>query len=144
MTNTTTHHATTFGDDPTPAGAVHGMPRLILRGEGAALLAAAAAAYTMTDLSWWFFAALFLAPDLFMLGYLADRRTGSTLYNIGHTTILPLALVAAGLATDASWLIGLGLVWLAHIGFDRMIGYGLKYPEAFRSSHLGTLGGRIR
>jgi hypothetical protein len=135
-----THPAAPYSDAATASGAVHGLPRLILRGEGAALLAAAAATYAATDANWWLFAALFLAPDLFMLGYLADRRTGAAVYNIGHTTILPLALLALSLGTDASWLMAPALIWFAHIGFDRMVGYGLKYPDAFRSTHLGSPG----
>jgi hypothetical protein len=117
--------------------AVTGTPRLILRAEGAALLAAAAIAYAQTGQPWWMFAALFLAPDVFMLGYLAGPRAGAAAYNLAHTTIMPAALVAAGLALSMPLALAIGLIWLAHVGFDRLAGYGLKYPTAFRHTHLG-------
>jgi hypothetical protein len=115
----------------------HRCPRLILRAEGAALLAAATVAYAQTGSPWGLFAALFLAPDIFMLGYLAGPRLGAATYNLGHTTILPVAVVAAGLALSVPQATAIGLIWLAHVGFDRLAGYGLMYPTAFRHTHLG-------
>jgi hypothetical protein len=32
------------------------------------------------------------------------------------------------------------LIWLAHIGFDRALGYGLKYKAGFGFTHLGRIG----
>ena len=128
----------TTGADGRRDGAVTGMPRLILRSEGAALFIVATAAYAAVGGSWWVFAGLFLVPDLFMLGYLHDRRSGAALYNLGHSTIAPLATVAVGWHLDASLATSIGLIWLAHVGFDRMAGYGLKFPDAFEHTHLGT------
>lgn len=128
----------------TPSGAAHSQPLLILRLEGAALLIAATAAYAVLGESWWLFALLFLAPELSMLGYLAGPRIGAMFYNLGHTTLLPAALIAAGLGLGLPLLSTFGLIWLAHIGFDRLVGYGLKYPDAFSHTHLGSLGGGQR
>jgi hypothetical protein len=113
-----------------------GTPRLILQAEGAALFAISLFAFHHTGTSWWLFAALILAPDIFMAGYLANPRLGAQLYNLAHTTTLPLIGLALSFAT-APAMLGVFLIWLAHIGLDRMLGYGLKYPDAFKHTHLG-------
>ena len=118
-------------------GIVLGAPALILRAEGAALLAAVCTGYAVMGGSWLVFAVLFLAPDLFMLGYLTNTRIGAALYNFAHTTIVPFALIGLGLAMAAPVLTSVGLIWLGHVGFDRMVGYGLKYGDAFQHTHLG-------
>jgi Domain of unknown function (DUF4260) len=122
---------------PPGGGAAYGAPGLILRLEGAAVLAAAVSIYCMQGLSWWVFIALFLAPDVFMLGYLRDKRMGAFFYNLGHTTLLPLALIAVGWHLGSPISLSIGLIWLGHIGFDRLVGYGLKYPDDFKHTHLG-------
>jgi len=111
-----------------------------LRLEGLAVLLASMLAYRATGFSWGWFAALFLAPDLSMLGYLAGPRTGARAYNLGHTYVLALLLTAAGFAGGRHVPLGLGLIWCAHIGFDRALGYGLKSPEGFGLTHLGRVG----
>lgn len=116
------------------------MPVILLRIEGAALFAAAIVAYAMNGQSWLLFAALVLAPDLSMLGYLAGPRIGAYCYNIAHITVWPLAIVVAGYFSTAPILIGIGLIWLAHIGIDRALGYGLKHVSDFRDTHLGRIG----
>jgi uncharacterized protein DUF4260 len=121
--------------------AVEGVPRVLLRAEGAALLAAAAILYAKTGAPWWLFAILFLVPDLGFLGYLAGPRVGATAYNAMHTTTAPLFLAAAGLLSRIDVLLPLALIWLAHIGFDRLLGYGLKYAAGFGFTHLGRLAG---
>ncbi len=113
-------------------------PRQFLRVEGAALLAVATIAFQATGGSWWLFAALFLVPDVSMLGYLANKRLGALVYNLGHTTVLPLGLSALGYWMASPFAVSIGLIWLAHIGFDRVIGYGLKYGDDFQHTHLGT------
>ncbi|MBR0676835.1 DUF4260 domain-containing protein [Roseomonas alkaliterrae] len=112
-----------------------------LRAEGMALMILAVGAYAGLGGNWWAFALLFLAPDLTMLGYLRDARLGAALYNAGHSTIGPLALAAAGWAWWPTAL-PLALIWLAHIGFDRALGYGLKSPVGFGVTHLGRVGRR--
>lgn len=120
------------------AGTVTGGPARLLRAEGAALFAGAAWAFGTTDQSWWLFAALLLLPDLFMLGYLRDARTGAAVYNLGHTTLAPLALLAVGWAVSSPVALAVAFVWLAHIGMDRALGYGLKHARGFKASHLGA------
>lgn len=114
-------------------------PRLLLRVEGLVLAGAAIAAYWTRDASWLLFFGLLLAPDLSMLGYLAGSRVGAATYNLAHTLVAPVLLGGAGLVFAAPLAVDLGLVWIAHIGFDRVIGYGLKYPTAFGDTHLGRV-----
>ena len=121
-------------------GAVHGVPRVLLRLEGLAALTAAVVAYRLLGGSWGWFALLFLVPDLSMLGYLAGARLGSIFYNAAHS-YLGAALLAAAAYMSGSVPAGqLALIWCAHVGFDRALGYGLKYASAFSDTHLGRIG----
>jgi hypothetical protein len=115
---------------------VERLPRVLLRLEGLAVAAAAAALYAHEDFGWLLFVLLILAPDLSALGYLAGPRVGAVSYDVAHTTVLPLALGIGGVLADAGLAIQLALVWLVHIGADRLLGYGLKYPSGFKDTHL--------
>jgi hypothetical protein len=115
---------------------VTGAPNLILRAEGAAVLLASVWAYALGEGGWWMFALLLLGPDLSMLGYLRGPRVGAAAYNLGHTYLVPLGLLALGQGLAAPLLTALGLIWAAHIGLDRMLGYGLKYHWGFKATHL--------
>jgi hypothetical protein len=114
-------------------------PRPLLHLEGAALLAAAVAVYFAQGGGWLMFVVLLLAPDLAAIGYLANVRVGSALYNLAHTTTLPLALLLVAFLTGAPLGVSLALIWLAHIGLDRLLGYGLKYPTTFKDTHLNRV-----
>jgi hypothetical protein len=107
-----------------------------------AAFAAAVGVYVHAGFSWPLFALLFLAPDLSMLAYLAGPRAGAISYNLAHTYAVPLLLTLAAFAGGASAAAAGGLIWTAHIGFDRMLGYGLKYSTGFGDTHLGHLGRR--
>lgn len=130
----------TSAADNAPVAAVHGAPRLLLRIEAALVLAVAIALYRHLGGGWGWFAALFLVPDLAMLGYLVNARAGAVLYNAGHSYVGPALLAALGLALGAPALVLGALIWVAHVGFDRMAGYGLKYASRFGDTHLGVLG----
>ncbi|MDR3467953.1 MAG: DUF4260 domain-containing protein [Xanthobacteraceae bacterium] len=125
---------------PLSASPVTGIPKLLLKLEGAALAAASITLYAWSGASWVLFAALLLAPDLGFLGYLAGPRIGAITYNTVHVTALPLALGLAGLTTGNALAQHLALIWLAHIGIDRALGYGLKYDVGFGFTHLGRIG----
>jgi uncharacterized protein DUF4260 len=112
------------------------LPRVLLRAEGAAVAIAAAAVYFDQGYAWWLLLVLALAPDVAALGYLAGPRAGSIAYNAAHMYATPVALLAGGVLADADTLIQIALIWLVHIGVDRAIGYGLKYPTAFKDTHL--------
>lgn len=135
-----TLYPSTSASTAAPAG-VTGGPRVLLRLEGAAVLALAAAAYGhLGAAGWGVFAACFLAPDLAFLGYLAGPRVGAAAYNATHSYLGAALLGATGVALGAPTAIALALIWTAHVGFDRMMGYGLKYASAFGHTHLGRLG----
>jgi len=119
---------------------VIGAPRAILRGEGLCLLAGAGWAYQASHLNWIWFGVLFLVPDISMLGFLVNPRFGALAYNAAHTTIGFGLIAAAGILLGSSAVLTVGLVGLAHVGFDRFVGYGLKYPSAFGHTHLGVVG----
>jgi hypothetical protein len=119
---------------------MHPSFRLWLRLEGLAVLIAATLAYRHFHLPWLWFVVLFFGPDLSMAGYLAGNKTGAWIYNLAHTYAAALTLLAIGLVTDHRAFFGVGLIWCAHIGFDRVMGYGLKSPEGFRFTHLGKIG----
>ena len=121
-------------------GAARGAVRTTMRSEGLALLAAAAALYWRVGGDWRQFALLFLAPDLSITGYLFGSRAGAIAYNTAHSTLLPLALAATGVAMSVPQMVQIALIWLAHVGFDRALGYGLKYGAGFRFTHLGRIG----
>lgn len=121
-------------------GSVAGGVRLLLRAEGLVVLAAAVAAYTQFGAGWGWFAALFLLPDVSFLAYLAGPRAGAWAYNAMHSYLGAVGLLAAGFLGGMPMLLAVGLVWCAHIGFDRLLGYGLKYDSGFGHTHLGRLG----
>jgi len=111
-------------------------PSAQLRIEEATLLLLTLFAYQHLHYSWLLFALLFLTPDLFMLGYLANTRVGAATYNLAHTLTLPLTLLLASYIQHWHLALELALIWTAHIAFDRLLGYGLKYPTYFKDTHL--------
>jgi hypothetical protein len=114
------------------------LPSILLRLEGAAVFGASIALYLHLDFSI-LALVLFLAPDLSFLGYLAGPRAGAATYDAVHTELWPIVIATLGVLADASVLTEVGLIWLAHIGIDRLLGYGLKYPTAFTDTHLGRV-----
>ena len=122
------------------SGVASGSTRAILRLEGLAAFAASAALYAHAGLSWPLFAVLFLAPDLAMLAYLLGPRIGAGAYNVAHAYALALPLALLGFLAGRPAVMAVALIWIAHIGFDRALGYGLKYPTGFGDTHLGRIG----
>ena len=122
------------------AGAATGGVRDILRWEGAALFAGMSLFFWISGAPWQIYAVFFLVPDLSFLAYLAGPRIGAGVYNAMHATIGPLLLVLVGLLLAEPIAGSIALVWLAHIGIDRALGYGLKYDAGFGFTHLGRIG----
>ena len=123
-----------------PTAARPSFARIMLSLEGATMFVVAILLYRQfTDFGWVLFAALLLAPDLAMLPYLLNKRTGMLGYNLAHTYVTPLVLI--GLSLVLGWGLGtaLAFIWLAHIGMDRTVGYGLKYSTGFKDTHLGRV-----
>ncbi len=109
-------------------------PSLLLRAEGLVCLAAGCMAYQrFWPGHWGLFAALFLAPDLSILAYLGkDKKLAATCYNALHSYLGPVALALAFWPVAGPY----ALIWICHIGFDRLMGYGLKFPSAFGFTHI--------
>lgn len=118
----------------------HGSVRLWLRLEGLAVLGGSVSLYAQHGRGWLLFLLLFLAPDLSLGGYLADSRAGAAIYNIAHSYVLPVGIALAASLWGPAEALPFVLIWTAHIGFDRLLGYGLKYPTGFGDTHLGPLG----
>lgn len=121
-------------------GAATGAVLDLLRMEGLAMFIAAIFAYGEGGASWWMFAALFLAPDVSFVGYVLDPRRGALIYNTVHTYVTPLVLAAAGFAFGYPVAVQVALIWIAHIGADRALGFGLTYASGFKDTHLGQVG----
>ena len=122
------------------AGAVTGGVRILLRLEGLTLFIGMILLYVAWDGSWLVFALLFFVPDLSFLGYLAGPRTGAVVYNAAHSYMAPVTLMTLGFGFEAPLTLSIAMIWLAHIGFDRALGYGLKYTAGFAITHLGRIG----
>jgi hypothetical protein len=126
---------------PGAATAVVGLPLRILRSEGLVLFAVSLAAYfTALDEPLWLVPLLLFAPDLFMVGYARSTRTGAALYNFAHSYPAPALLGVVAVASSNHLWEAVALVWFAHIGMDRALGYGLKYDGSFQQTHLGHIG----
>jgi hypothetical protein len=96
--------------------------------------------FSQLDYSWVWYALLFLAPDLSMIGYLAKPQAGAWTYNLIHHKGLAVALYVLGYLLSVPWLMFAGTILLGHSSLDRVFGYGLKYPDAFQNTHLGRIG----
>jgi hypothetical protein len=112
------------------------LPVVLLHAEGLAVLISAIAVYAHLRGNAWLFVLLLFTPDVFMLGYLKNVQLGSIIYNIGHTYIVPIVVLAIALYAESFLGVQIGIIWFAHIGLDRLMGYGLKYPTNFKDTHL--------
>jgi hypothetical protein len=119
-------------------------PGIFLRLEGLTLFVVSIVVYGRLDFAWWPFALFLLAPDLSALGYLGGPRLGAFAYNTVHALVLPVLLLAGAWVAGSPTGIQVALIWLAHIGMDRTVGYGLKFPDAFKHTHLDETGASTR
>ncbi len=123
----------------TSPGSVGGL-RIVLRLEGLSILMAGCWVYHFYQFSWGQFFLYFFLPDIGLLGYLVNSKIGAFSYNLTHSYILPLLLGTLAWALDAPTFTPFIIIWIAHIGFDRALGYGLKYTTGFKDTHLGRIG----
>ncbi|WP_404451518.1 DUF4260 domain-containing protein [Virgibacillus necropolis] len=115
------------------------MTKYLLHIEGFVVLMLALYFYAQTEIGWGWFFLLLLAPDLSMFGYMVNKKIGSYVYNLFHTYSLPLLLIILTFSMHQELLVAMGIIWVAHIGMDRMFGYGLKYATDFKSTHLNKI-----
>jgi hypothetical protein len=112
------------------------LPRRLLHLEGLAVAVGSLVLYFDAGFGWLLLVVLVLAPDLSMLGYLGGPQVGSLTYDLVHTYAGPVALGVVGVVAGYETATQIALIWLAHIGLDRLLGYGLKYPTGFKDTHL--------
>jgi hypothetical protein len=129
---------THLGQDETRGPSVERFlrPAALLRVEGVALLVLSVLLYRANGGGWVMFGVLLLAPDLSMLGYLAGPKVGAAIYNTFHTYAVPAVVGVLGMIFASPSVVAVALIWSAHIGMDRAVGYGLKYPSSFKDTHL--------
>ncbi len=111
-----------------------------LRLEELAQFLASIYAFTFLDFAWWWYPALLLTPDIGMVGYLVNTRVGAFTYNLFHHKGVGLVVLLAGWLLMSQWLLLCGLILLGHASMDRVVGYGLKYADSFKHTHLGHIG----
>src|SRR5437868_2992812 len=127
---------------PQPAGAVVGGPRFWLRVEGLGAFVAGAVAFNLLGGNPFVFIVALLLVDVSMVGYLRGPAVGATIYNLAHNWFTAIAVLGIGYGTGTPGLLLAGCVLVAHVGGDRLAGYGLKYPTSFGDTHLGWIGRR--
>lgn len=127
---------TTITHTSTAATKSLSLPNALLRLEGLTVFVAAILLYANQGGSAVAFILLLLVPDVSMIGYKVNIRIGSIVYNLVHTYALPALLVGLALALNVPVLLQIAFIWFAHIGMDRTVGYGLKYPTDFKDTHL--------
>lgn len=121
-------------------GAATGGVRTMLRLEGLVLFLGMTLLYYQWEGSWLVYVLLFLVPDISFAAYLISPRAGALAYNATHTYLAPVALMTFGFAGSGPLVLSIAMIWLAHIGIDRALGYGLKYERGFGFTHLGRIG----
>ncbi|BBN59757.1 DUF4260 domain-containing protein [Hydrogenovibrio marinus] len=119
-------------------------PNVLLKLEGLSIFVLSLVVYDVQGFSWYSFLWLFLVPDLAMLFYLFNPLVGAAAYNLTHNKVFPAVLAIIGLMAHNDVALMLAVVWFAHIGFDRMLGYGLKFPDSFSHTHLGMIGKGVK
>ena len=118
--------------------------KILLKLEYVSLFLIGILAFVETGISWWWFAAMFFLPDLSMLGYMAGSKAGAFLYNLFHHFAVGILCFIVGKYLNNDDLTVAGIILFSHSAFDRILGYGLKYPNSFHNTHLGTIGHKER
>ena len=112
----------------------------LLKLEEAFMFGLSVFAFSRLDYAWWWFPLLFFAADLSILAYLGGPRLGATVYNLVHHKAVSITLYVSGVLIGSAPLQLAGIILFAHSSLDRVLGYGLKYPDAFQHTHLGMIG----
>ena len=95
--------------------------------------------FNQTTFAWWWFLALILTPDIGMLGYLVNTKTGAITYNLFHHKAIALLVLFLGWYWNIEWVLLSGIILFGHSSLDRVFGYGLKYNDSFQNTHLVQL-----
>ncbi|MEO6728846.1 MAG: DUF4260 domain-containing protein [Candidatus Dojkabacteria bacterium] len=114
--------------------------KILLKIEEAAQFVLALYLFSLLPYSWLTFVLLLLTPDIGMIGYLFNPKVGSITYNLTHHKAIAIGLYLLGLVSGINIISLAGIIIFAHSSSDRVLGYGLKYPDAFKLTHLGFIG----
>ena len=96
--------------------------------------------FNQLDFTWWWFLVLILTPDISMLGYLLNNKTGALFYNVFHHKGIAIMLLLLGMFFLGEVFTLAGIILFSHASMDRIFGYGLKYSDSFKHTHLGIIG----
>lgn len=96
--------------------------------------------FAALDYAWWIFPLLILAPDISMAGYLGGNRIGAFTYNLFHHKGVAVGVYLLGSWFQLPEAMLAGVILFSHASMDRIFGYGLKYTDAFKHTHLGWIG----
>ncbi|MCH8905007.1 MAG: DUF4260 domain-containing protein [Bacteroidetes bacterium] len=102
----------------------------------------------LLEFKWWWYLIFILAPDISMLGYAIGTRVGAFFYNLFHHKGTAFLIFLLGYYLNEQYLINnqylmfAGIIILAHSSMDRIFGYGLKYDDDFKHTHLGMIGNK--
>ena len=97
-------------------------------------------AFNQLDSAWWWFLILILTPDIGMLGYLINTKIGAIVYNVFHYKGLAILIYLIGIYYLNDIVKLIGVILFSHASFDRIFGYGLKYFDNFKHTHLEEIG----
>lgn len=112
----------------------------LLKWEEAGLVLLSVLIFSQTSFAWWWYPVLFFTPDIGMIGYLKNPKTGALLYNLFHHQAIAVLLLGWGWMLHSEIVLLIGAILLGHSAFDRIFGYGLKYKDSFHHTHLGRIG----
>ncbi len=98
--------------------------------------------FNQTEYAWWVYLALILVPDIGMIGYVINTKIGAITYNLFHHKGIALCVLILGYYYFLDWVVLAGIILFGHAALDRMLGYGLKYEDSFKHTHLGWLNGK--
>jgi hypothetical protein len=114
--------------------------KLLLQLEELAQFAVGIYLFSDTGNPWWYFPALILLPDLSMIGYLINPAIGAFTYNLVHHKAFGIAVAVIGFMSFTPWMYLAGIILFSHSAMDRIFGYGLKYKDDFKHTHMGWIG----
>jgi Domain of unknown function (DUF4260) len=112
----------------------------LIRLEEAAMFGLTIYLFSLLSIDWWWYPVLILAPDLSAIGYLVNTKLGAFTYNLVHHKAVAIIVYVAGLSMGNEVVQLAGLILFGHSSMDRLFGYGLKYPDSFKHTHLGMIG----
>ena len=114
--------------------------KTLIRLEEAAELLFSIYLFSLLPYAWWVYPVFFFAPDISMIGYAISPQAGAITYNLVHHKAISLGLFVTGMLLHVPILSLIGVLCLGHSSMDRVMGYGLKHMDAFKHTHLGTIG----